>query len=77
MKSKTTMADFPKVYVVLTCGTCYYDSYEFHTVHSSLADAEACAEFLRKLECPEDERVTDDETELVYASVMVENTVLH
>jgi hypothetical protein len=71
------MTASPQVYVVLTMGTDYYDSYEFDSVYTDRERAEEMVAHLQSLEVPVDERTFEDEVEFVYGSVMIIESVLH
>jgi hypothetical protein len=64
------------VYVVLTMGTDYYDSYEFHSVYTDRERAEEMVAHLQTREVPLDERLIE-EVEFVYGGVMITESVLH
>jgi len=65
------------VYVVLTKGTDFYDSYEFHSVYTDRELAEEMVSHLQSLEVPVDERLFEDTVVYVYGGVMITESVLH
>ena len=65
------------VYAVFTMCTDYYDRYELCDLFASKEDAEECARQLRLQEVDYDDRLIQDEPELEFAAVKVEQFTIH
>ena len=65
------------VYAVFTMGTDYYDRYELFDLFANKEDAEECARQLRLQEVDYDDRLIQDEPELEFAAVKVEQFTIH
>ena len=71
------MTQKPVVYGVFARGTDYYDSLELYNLFASKEDAEECARQLRLQEVLYEERQYQDEPELEFEEVEVQQLTIH
>lgn len=73
----STITEKSVVYAVFVMGTDYYDQLELYKLFANKEDADECARQLRLQEVPYEERLIQDEPELEFACVEVQDLTVH